>query len=287
MEVKPATGSTVEGSIDTGTGNRYVRCVTAPTRLALIDSLRSVFQSFGGVVDGLSTQQWDTQSLCPAWAMREVVVHVTAIELALLGWRPGYDNPFARMATIQPGLQTLSPADLTQRYHEVTTARLAEMEAMTNDEFAQPSLTPVGPGTYGRFMAIRCFDVWVHERDIRVPLGRAGDDGGPAADLALDEVHASLGYIVGKKIGLADGMGIAIELTGPVSRRLLAKVDGRAARVDELPSPDVTLTTDSLTFMLLACGRLNPDEPLADGRVVVSGDIALGNHAAHNLAFTM
>ena len=258
-----------------------------PSRLQLIDNLRSVFQSFGAVVDGLSDDQWRAQSLCPAWTIRDVVLHVTAIELALLGWRPGDDTPFALMATIQPELQALSPAQLTQRYHEVTIARVAELTAMTDEEFAQPSLTPVGPGTYGRFMAIRCFDVWVHERDVRVPLGLGGDDSGTAAELALDEVHPSLGYIVGKKIGLADGQGIAIELTGPVSRRLLAKVDGRAARVDELPSPDVTLTMDSLTFMLLACGRIDPEKPLADGRVAVSGDVALGTHAAHNLAFTM
>ncbi len=261
--------------------------MTAPTRLQLIDNLRSVFQSFGAVVDGLSDEEWGTQSLCPAWLTRDVVEHVTAIELALLGWRPGDDNPFTRMATIQPELQTLSPADLTWRYHEVTTARIAELTAMADEEFAQPSLTPVGPGTYRRFMAIRCFDVWVHERDIRVPLGLGGDDDGPAAELTLDEVHASLAYIVGKKIGLADGLGIAIELTGPVSRRLLAKVDGRAATVDELASPDVMLAMDSLTFMLLACGRIDPDGPLSDGRVSITGDHELGRHAAHNLSFTM
>lgn len=261
--------------------------MTAPTRLQLTDDLRSVFQSFGAVVDGLTDEQWATQSLCPAWRMQDVVIHTTAIESALVGWRPGDDNPFVRMATLQPELQTLSPTELKQHYHGVTTARVEELEAMTDDEFTQPSLTPVGPGTYGRFMAIRCFDVWVHERDIRVPLGLNGDDDGPAAELSLDEVYASLGYIVGKKIGLADGKGIAIELTGPVHRRLLAKVDGRAARVDELPSPDVTLSMDSLTFMLLACGRIDPDGPLSDGRISIAGDVELGTHAARNLSFTM
>ena len=265
----------------------YVRSVSAPSRLDLIDNLRSVFQSFGIVVDSLTDDQWGAQSLCPVWTMREVVVHVTAIETALLGWRPGGDNPFERVAAIQPELLALSPAALTFRFHEVTTDRVAELTAMTNDECAQPSLTPVGPGTYGRFMAIRCFDVWVHERDIRVPLGIGGADGGPAAELALDEVEVSLGYIVGKKIGLADGKGIAIELSGPVHRRLLAKVEGRAARVDDLPSPDVTLTMDSLTFMLLACGRIDPGVPLSDGRISISGDIAMGEHAARNLSFTM
>jgi putative sterol carrier protein len=136
-------------------------------------------------------------------------------------------------------------------------------------------------------MAIRVFDNWVHERDIRVPLGLPGDDAGPAAEASLDEVQRSLGYIVGKKIGLEDGKGIAFDITGPVSRRMLVKVDGRAAVTNELPNPDATLTTDSLTFMLLACGRIDPEEPIADGRVKWTGDDEIGGRAARSLRFTM
>ncbi|MGB8858108.1 MAG: maleylpyruvate isomerase family mycothiol-dependent enzyme [Ilumatobacteraceae bacterium] len=259
----------------------------APSRSHLIDVLQQDFTAFGTVADGLDDVGWSAQSLCPAWTMRGVVEHVTMIELALLGWRPGDDNPFGKVPAIATELAGHSPAQLLARYHEVTTARLEELATMTDDDFDSPSVTPVGPGTYGRFMAIRAFDVWVHERDIRVPLGLAGDDGGAAAELALDEVHGSLGFIVGKKIGLAEGKGIAIELTGPVHRTLLAKVDGRAARVDELADRDVTLTTDSLTFMQLACGRIDPEAAIADGRIAWSGDPDLGAHAARHLAFTM
>jgi hypothetical protein len=150
-----------------------------------------------------------------------------------------------------------------------------------------PGPTPVGPANYGRFMDIRVFDNWVHERDIRVPLGIPGDDSGPAAETSLTEVHQSLGYIVGKKIGLEDGKSIAFDLTGPVSRRMLVRVDGRAAVVDELPDPDATVTTDSLTFMLLACGRIDPEDPISDGRITWTGDDEIGARAARNLRFTI
>jgi uncharacterized protein (TIGR03083 family) len=256
-------------------------------RTQIVDNLRRVFESFGDVLAALDEHQWTAQSLCPAWTVQGVVAHVTTIESALLGWRPGDENPFVAMGAIGEEIGALSPTGLVERYRTVTAARLAELATMTDDEFDSPSVTPVGPGTYGRFMAIRVFDVWVHERDVRVPLGIAGDDAGAAAEMALDEVHGSLGFIVGKKIGLADGKGIAIELTGPVSRTLLAKVDGRAARVDTLADPDVTLSTDSLTFMLLACGRIDPELPIADGRVTWTGDDAIGAHAARHLAFTM
>jgi uncharacterized protein (TIGR03083 family) len=256
-------------------------------RTAVVDNLRTVFTSFGSVVRQLSPAQWQAPSLCPAWTTQDVVIHVTTIETALLGWRPGGESPFEAMGAIGTELAGLGPEALAERYLTVTDQRLAELATMTDDEFDAPSVTPVGPGTYGRFMAIREFDIWVHERDIRVPLGIPGDDAGPAAEMALDEVQGSIGYIVGKKIGLPDGTGIAIELTGPVHRRILAKIDGRAAAVDELASPDVTLSMDSLTFMLLACGRIDPEDPIDDGRVTWSGDPGLGDRAARNLAFTM
>jgi uncharacterized protein (TIGR03083 family) len=267
----------------------YIRHVTTSNRTAIIDNLRTVFLSFGAVAEHLTPDQWQAQSLCPAWTAHGVVAHVTAIEAALTGWRPGDENPFVAIPELAREVSALQPSALLERYHAVTDARLVELATMTDEEFENPSITPVGPGTYARFMAIREFDMWVHERDIRVPLGIAGDDGGPAAEMALDEVHGSIGFIVGKKIGLADGQGIAFELTGPVHRRLLAKVDGRAARVDDLPVADttVTVTTDSLTFMLLACGRIDPEGPIADGRIKWTGDDVVGAHAARNLAFTM
>ena len=92
----------------------------------------------------------------------------------------------------------------------------------------RPSWTPVGEKTYGRFLEIRVFDFWVHERDITTPLGWPTDDTGPRAEIALAEVEGSLGYIVGKKIGLPDGASIVFHLTGPLERDLSVVVDGRA-----------------------------------------------------------
>ncbi|BBZ06878.1 hypothetical protein MDOR_10470 [Mycolicibacterium doricum] len=104
---------------------------------------------------------------------------------------------------------------------------------------------PVGPGTYGRFLAIRVFDFWVHERDITTPLGRDTDHGGVAAEIALEQVENSIGYNVGKWVGLHDGKSLTFHLTGPLARRLHVAVDGRAARVDHVERPDVTVTADS------------------------------------------
>jgi hypothetical protein len=67
-------------------------------------------------------------------------------------------------------------------------------------------------------MAVREFDFWMHERDCRAPLSLPIDNGGAAAEMALNEVHLSIGYIAGKKVGLADGQSIRFAITGGVKR---------------------------------------------------------------------
>lgn len=256
-------------------------------RNRLIQNLSEAFGSLGRLVDGLTAEQWKVQSLCPAWTVQGVLVHVTTIEEALIGWRPGGDHPFAAMGAIAAELGTLSPDQLVARYHAAVAARLAELAEMSDEEFDAPSFTPVGQATYGRFMAIRVFDTWVHERDISVPLGIELQHGGPAAEMSVDEVEGSIGYIVGKKIGLTEGKSIAFEVTGATPRRIMVKVDGRATRVSELADPTVTVTADTLTFMQLACGRIDPEQAIAAGRITWTGDNEWGGRAARNLAFTM
>jgi SCP-2 sterol transfer family protein len=157
----------------------------------------------------------------------------------------------------------------------------------TDADLARPSWTPAGPRTYGGFLEMRIFDFWVHERDITTPLGWPSDDGGPGAEIALAQVEGSIGYIVGKKIGLPDGASIVFRLTGPVRRELPVVVDGRARAVDHVEHPDVELTTDTVTFIQLAAGRIDPQQPIDAGLVTWTGNAQLGDHAARNLRFTI
>ena len=127
----------------------------------------------------------------------------------------------------------------------------------------------------------------MHERDITTPLGWPTEDTGPRAEIALAEVEGSLGYIVGKKIGLPDGASIVFHLTGPLERDLSVVVDGRAKQVEHVDKPDVELTTDTLTFIQLACGRIDPQAQIDQGKVTWTGNDELADRAARNLAFTI
>jgi uncharacterized protein (TIGR03083 family) len=260
------------------------------SRQLTTDNLINSYDDVEALIETLTAADWTVQSLCPDWTVRGVIEHLAGIEYALLGWAPTPDDdkpPFELVGEFAERAATMSDEELTAEVKRIFAARKAELTAMTDEGFAHPSMTPVGPGTYHRFMDVRVFDFWVHLRDMTVPLGRATDDGGSAAERAVDEVHDSIGYIVGKKIGLPDGMSVAIHLTGPVERDIYAAVDGRAAKVDALDEPSVELTTDSLTFVQLACGRLDPQGPIDAGKITWSGDEEWGEKTARNLAFTM
>lgn len=248
-------------------------------------ALEHCYAAFEALCADFGDHECQTQSLCPDWTVRGVVDHVTGIEAAMAGWLPddaAVLPPFERV-----GEFLADDTPYVEKVRGVYELRRRDLAALTDADLARPSWTPVGPGTYGRFLAIRVFDLWVHERDITTPLGRATDDTGVAAEIALAEVENSIGYIVGKKVGLPEGKSLTFDLTGPLTRKIHVAVDGRAAQVDHLDNSDVTVTTDSTTFIQLACGRIDPQAQIDSGAVSWSGDDTLGDRAARNLRFTM
>jgi uncharacterized protein (TIGR03083 family) len=254
------------------------------------DALEQSYAAIENLGAVLSPAQWQAQSLCPDWTTRGVVGHVASVENMLVGWMPGSADevpPFDRVAAFTQQTADLDDTAFAARVAEVFGQRRGDLAALSEDDLSRPSWTPVGPGSYGSFMALRVFDIWVHERDITTPLGLRTDDGDARAEMALAEVEHSLGYIVGKKVGLPSGSSIVFHLTGPLHRDLYVAVDGRAKVVGPIERPDVELSTDSLIFVQLACGRVDPQEQIDAGLVTWTGDAELGDRAARNLRYTM
>ncbi len=267
-------------ALETPEANRVDRIATA---------LRACYAAIEALCADLSDAEWGAQSLCPDWTIRDVVNHVTSIEAVMAGWLPDDDRtlpPFEKAADFLREADT-DGAAYVELVRAVYDRRRRDLAALSDADLMRPSWTPVGPATYGRFLEIRVFDFWVHERDITTPLGRTTDDAGLGAQIALAEVAGSLGYIVGKKVGLPDGKSITFDLTGPLTRQLHVAVDGRAKAVDHLNNPDVTVVTDSTTFIQLACGRIDPQAQIDSGAITWTGDGELGDRAARNLRFTM
>ena len=250
---------------------------------------RTAFAEVEALIAGLDTDQLAGQSLCPDWSNRACLAHAVSIEKALTGWGPDPEQlfDFGIVGAFMEEAESMDPTAFAGAVAGVTSARLADLEGRDSSVVDAPSMTPVGPQAYGNFLQIRIFDLWVHARDVAIPLGIDLPDGGPTAEMALNEVHRSMGYIAGKKIGLEDGMSMTVEVTGGAARTFHVAVDGRAGLVESLEDPSFTLTADTETFVMLACGRGDPQERIDSGRVTWRGDAAWGERAARSLRFTM
>lgn len=249
-----------------------------------------------GLLEQLDDAEWDLPTDLPAWDVRDNVAHVIGIEATLAGDpQPPAPADLDRREHVRnelgaaneawvESMRGRSPAEVLERFRDVTARRREQLAAMTAEDFAAPSWTPAGEATYGRFMQIRILDTWFHEQDIRVATGRPGNEGGAAAEVALDEVTQSLGYVVGKRAGAPQGAAVTFELTGPLQRRVHVLVDGRAAVVEGLDRPaDAVLGTDSATFMRLAGGRTEARAVL--DRLHLEGDVELASRIAASLGY--
>ena len=79
-------------------------------------------------------------------------------------------------------------------------------------------------------MAIRVFDCWYHDQDIREALDRPGFLEGDVADLALGRIPTkALPYVVGKKASAPQGTTVVFDVTGEPPIEAAVGVDGRAA----------------------------------------------------------
>ncbi len=265
---------------------------------ATVALLREEFRQLTDLCAGLEADQWDTPTCLPGWSVRDVLSHVIGVEAGLLG-EPVPDADVSRLTHMRNPVaeanerwvqasRGLTGDQMLARLEDVTSRRLSELDAMDQAAFDAPSWTPVGKDeSYGRFMRVRHYDCYLHEQDMRLALGSPARES--AADLAssLDEVATGLGYIVGRKAGLPDGSRVRIDLTGPVPRTYLVRIDGRAAVVDALDgAPTVGVELGAMRFLRLTGGREDAGTSPTDG-VTFSGDRALGEQLVANMAFTI
>ena len=180
------------------------------SRQSLIDTTEACFAEISQLCADLSDEEWAVQSLCPAWTARQAIGHAVGVEDVISGWEISTDDmpPFQKMQALTDASGGMSSAEFEARVAEIFDARRSDLAGLSDEDIERPSWTPVGVQSYGGFLAIRIFDMWVHVRDCTIPLGRATDDSGPAAEIAFDQVERSIGYIMGKRVGLPDGMSL-------------------------------------------------------------------------------
>ncbi len=288
---------------------RYRRPVSSPSRPVtvldkpvVLSGLFAVWRDLDELVGEFGDAQWQTATSLPSWDVHDVISHVIGVESMLQGVdTPEADIDVSTLKHVRNdigvmnerwvrNLREASAAELLDNFRATTAERRKALSDLSNSQWNDLTATPAGPDSYGRFMRVRIFDCWMHQHDIRDAVGQpasTADLVGPAADLALDEMAASMGFVVGKLGGAPDGSRVSLELTGPLGRTINVAVDGRAKVVDDFGDDDPTSTIrlDGLLFTRLAGGR-TPLAQHADA-IAYGGDEAVGRRVVEHLNYVI
>jgi uncharacterized protein (TIGR03083 family) len=263
----------------------------------VVEMMAQVWASIDRLCHGFSHQDWARPTDCPGWSVKDQLSHLVAPEAALAGLAqpehpappfPHVRNPLGQLNEDAVDLRRpRSGPEVLGEFREVTARRLASLEAMGEQELAAESWTPLGPGTYRDLLAVRVFDAWVHEQDMRGATGRPGHLEGPVARHSLQRCLAAMPWVVGKAAGAPEGSSVLFEVSGPTAARLAVVVeDGRARAVEDLDAaPMARLEADFECFTRVCCGRWDPDRAVSSGRLVTGGDLRLAGDVARHLAF--
>ena len=273
--------------------------VTILDKSDVLSSLFGTWDSIDQLLSGLSEQQWQAATPLPGWCVHNVVAHIVGTESMLQGLdTPDADIDLTTLDHVRNGvgaaneawvrhLSSESEAALLQRFRSVTADRRKLLSDMSVDDWNAPTPTPVGLESLGRFMRVRVFDCWMHEQDIRDAVGLPSSEAelsSPSARLSLDEIAATMGFVVGKLGKAPAGSRVAIELTGPLARTIRVAVDGRAQVVDDFGGldPTASIRLDGLLLARLAGGRTDDT-----AGVDLGGDAEVGARVVEHLNFVI
>jgi uncharacterized protein (TIGR03083 family) len=255
--------------------------------MVTVDKLALVWASISALCRPFTDEQWDTPTECPGWTVRDQISHLIGTE-RMLGGKPEsahrapevpyVHNPIGRMNEDHVDERRgRAGASVLAEFDETVAERLLQLRRSTADDFATPAQTPTGPGTVADFLHIRVMDTWVHEQDIRRAVGLPGHLGGPVAEHAVDRFLTGLLMVVGKRAGATTGQSLRLVLTGPVHRDVSVVVGERAQLAPEpVAAPTATVRMGSGCYVTVSTGRQPGTPYVDDGRIVVSGDAALG-----------
>ncbi|MET8795969.1 maleylpyruvate isomerase family mycothiol-dependent enzyme [Nocardia sp. NPDC004568] len=186
-------------------------------------------RSLADLLDGLTEQQWDRQSWCDGWRIREVVAHI------LLTSRAGVGEILWELLRARGNLDRMSFATAVRAANNRSSeALVAELRAV-----AELRHTPVGTTALDRLM-----DLLVHGQDIAVPLGIRREMPVDAARWSVERVwrmgrpFRARQVLAGQRLIATDtewSAGAGAPVSAPIAELLLL-VTGRTA-VDSVGRP--------------------------------------------------
>jgi uncharacterized protein (TIGR03083 family) len=262
----------------------------------VVEVLAEVWASFADACRDLAAEDWELETDCPGWTVRDQLSHIIGYErvlggeamLAAVEERPDHvrndvgavNEAMVELRRTRPGPEVLA------EFEAVTAERLESLRRRPVAEFDVVGWSPVGEAPYRELLGTRVFDSWVHEQDVRRAVGRAGGRGGGGEAETLGRVERAMPYVVGKKVAPAEGSVVAFVVTGPLPRAFAVAIRdgrGRAEPVGDAPAVHFTMMADD--FWRLGCGRTTPGEVRRTGAVTIEGDQELAGRVLDAMNF--
>jgi len=259
-----------------------------------IDKLEQTWRALSALGARLDEAQWKLPSDNPGWTVQDNLAHLVGTERMLEGLPaapavgepgPHVRNPIGAANEREvEARRTLTGAEVLAEWDALVDQRLATLRGADEAYFAQPAVTPTGPGTMADFLHIRVLDCWAHEQDIRRAVGVRGGFDGESAAHTIDRLIRTLPIVIGKRAATPEGGAVVIDITGPIERHLVYEIrDGRATQVDSPSVPPLaTVSLDAEAFAILALGR-RPASAMPE-RIAIAGDAELGQRVVDQLS---
>ncbi len=261
----------------------------APERAALLTLLR-----------GLSADDWERPSECPAWTVKGVALHILGDDLSLLSrQRDAATDGLTQFAEHHPGMQFRELLDGFNE-HWVSAARflgaplivdLLDAVGAWSDAFygnvgldtaARESVgffAQTEPSPYWMLIAREYAERVIHQSQIRRAVGAPELEGEPVTWMARVVVHALAWWL--RDLDAPAGATIAMDFGGAGSWTWRREA-GHWSVLERVDSPDarVTVTPERVIALLTRA----PDAPEVAARLAFGGDTALARSAMNVVA---
>ncbi len=253
----------------------------------ITDALETTWRSIDSLLRPQPPESYDAMTPCPGWTVKDVLSHLVGFEKMLHGapvpefhgtWPNYVHNPigefneaFVQANRARPGREVLDD------FREQSVRSIAALRALSGVQWEKVGWSPEGERPYHRFQETRVVDSWIHLQDIRDALLAPEDDHGPGEEIVVNRFEASLPYVIGKRIGAADGTLVRVNLSGRLARSVLIGVtSGRASALhDSAEAPTLEITTPVALFWRRSAGRISASAFLSASATDVKGDRAM------------
>ena len=246
----------------------------------LVRAWQHAADSFRATVAQIPDEDFARPSLLPGWTVGDIVAHIAALEVELSGeplpahepdWDqlPQADDLFSRYTEIGVDYRRgWTPEELREDLDRALAVRAKQLAAGPQDLSAR--VTGVGgmERSLGRVLRMRCFDIFLHEIDVRDALGMPPPELGDAARVTAGLIADGLGFVWVKRADAQPGEVLHLVVPDWLDAWVGVGEDGRGRPV-EPATAEVTITMDPLDFLRLGSGRRGDPSAAA-----VQGDVA-------------